>query len=162
MIQKLMEDIVLDTNILMHASNPQELRCTASKHLGQILLNGKTRIVVDEGFDPDMSKNKSMIGHEYFSNITFGSFAFALILKLVSEQRVVGVVKSPGMRAKKIVMQRIRKPIDRVFVYVTCNSQERTFVSHDFEDFPEEKRLYLRRELGIAVVTATVAAGLNW
>ena len=149
-----MEDIVIDTNVLMHASNPQEALSGAARQLIHLLLNGTTKIVVDEGFSSDEAKNQSAIGREYLDKIRHGSIAFALIIQLVSEHRITSVKKSAGHKHKKIICQMVRKPVDRIFLSVACNSQERVLVSHDFEDFSEPKRAVFRRVLKIAILRA--------
>jgi hypothetical protein len=150
----MMDDIVVDTNVLVHSSNPQEAMCVAARQLIQRIGDSTVILCLDEGFDTDPAKNRSHIGYEYIQHVRHGSFAFGFILKLVSEQRIRALSRKVDTRSKRRICQSIRKPADRTFVFVTLNSLERTLVSHDFEDFSVNKRAYLEGELGIRIVTA--------
>jgi predicted nucleic acid-binding protein len=152
-----MVDVVIDTNVLKHASNPQEPLCSAARDFANKILRSKTKICVDQGFDIVSERNRSLIGHEYLTHVTFGSFAYAFLLQLIAEKRVSIHSKNVGSRAMKIIVQRVRKPADRVFLRVTVNSQGNVLVSHDFEDFAQPKRDVFRKELKIAIVTAVEA-----
>lgn len=152
-----MDDVVIDTNVLMHASDPREQLCPSARSLAQVILDTDIKICVDEGFDTDPAKNRSLIGNEYNTHIRFGTFAHGFILRLASERRIRTLSRNVERRVKKVILQRLRKPRDRVFVCVTTNSLERVLVSHDFEDFSEAKRADLRHELDIEIVTAAAA-----
>jgi len=62
-------DIVLDTNVLMHAENSQEARCEQSGNLLQAPKICTTKLCVDEGFDLNESRNRSQIGSEYLKHL---------------------------------------------------------------------------------------------
>jgi len=149
-----MNDVVVDTNVFVHSNNPEEEFCPAARQLVQIISDSKVILCLDEGFHTDPAKNKSQIGHEYIQHIRHGSFAFGLILKLVSEQRIRSLSRKVDIRSKKIICQTIRKPVDRIFVCIAMNTLERVLVSHDFEDFSNNKRGHFNRELAIRVITA--------
>ena len=63
----MIDDIVVDTNVLAHAGNPDEARQQSSIDLVVALKAGKTSICVDAGFHLDESKNRSHIAVEYRS-----------------------------------------------------------------------------------------------
>jgi hypothetical protein len=152
-----MQDVVVDTNVLMHASDPRERLCPAARQFAEKILGTDVKICVDEGFDTDPAKNRSLIGHEYLTHIRFGSFAYGFILKLAGQRRISPLSRHVDPRAKKLILQRLRKPVDRIFVSVTINSLEAILVSHDFEDFSAEKRVEFRRELDVHIITAADA-----
>jgi predicted nucleic acid-binding protein len=154
-----MNDVVIDTNVLKHASNPQEQLCSAARGLANRILDTAVKICVDEGFDVIPSKNRSLIGHEYLTHIRFGSFAYAFIVKLISDNRVRTLSKNVGTRASKIICQRVRKPADRVFIRIAVNSDEKVLVSHDFADFSQPKRDSFRQDLDVTIITALEALG---
>ncbi len=115
---------------------------------------------VDDGFDLNPSKNRSFIGHEYINNIVHGSMAFAVVVQLGISGRIRKLPKRVDRRTGKQVCQIIRNKLDRVFIKVTCNSQSRTLVSHDFNDFSRQKRTNLAKCVAISVITAQAAENL--
>ncbi len=149
-----MGDIVLDTNVLVHGNNPEVEFCTASRNLVKKILECETKICVDAGFDPDESKNRSMIGHEYHTHVRFGSFAYGFLLTIINSKRLVVITRTVDRRIGNLIRQRVRKPADRVFLCVAANSRERVLVSHDFVDFSQAKRDSFRQELGVMIITA--------
>jgi predicted nucleic acid-binding protein len=155
-----MDDVVVDTNVFVHSNNPQEETYAASRQLVEKISNCSAKLCLDEGFHTDPAKNRSKIGYEYIKHVRHGSLAFALILKLVTQQRIRILPCKVDARSKKIICQKIRKPPDRVFLSVAINSLERTLVSHDFEDFSDQKRVYLKNELNVGVITASEAVPL--
>lgn len=70
----MLEDLVIDTNVLMHANNSKEERQEDTIKFLKKLLASDTFICVDEGFDPDEAKNKSKIIGEYYQYLAVGSF----------------------------------------------------------------------------------------
>jgi predicted nucleic acid-binding protein len=152
-----MDDIVLDTNVLMHASDPRERLCPLARALVRSIKDSETKICVDEGFNLNPAQNRSLIGQEYSTHLKHGSYAAAFILALSNGKRIRVVSRNVQRKTKKMILQRVRKPRDRTFLYVTVNSTENVLVSHDFEDFTQDKREGLRRDLLIHIVTAQEA-----
>ena len=147
-------DIVIDTNVLVHSQNPQEPRCALSRVFLERLRDSTSKLAVDEGFSLDRAQNNSFIGYEYIENLSFGSLAFSIVVKMASSKRIDFVPKRAPEREQRIINQHIRKKVDRVFVGVAYNSQEHMLVSHDFEDFQEAKRQYFRREINVNICEA--------
>ncbi len=145
------DDIVIDTNVLVHAGNPNVKCFSASLQLLKNILDSEFSICVDEGSNPDRQKNKSLICHEYLEKLRFGSFAFSFLTNLFQNKRVIEKAKNPGRKKKKIIEQTIRNRRDRTFICVTCNSSNGLFASNDFEDFQRPKRAVLKSKLGILI-----------
>ena len=149
-----MEDVVIDTNVLLHAGNPNEMYHSSSKQFLIQLLGHTTKLCVDSGFSSDSAKNRSTIGGEYLANLTPGSLGFAVVVKLVQEMRVKQVKRRPGRGDCKKIDQMIRNKKDRTFLGVACNSSEKVLVSHDFEDFQTKKRRTIKKTLSVSIVEA--------
>lgn len=145
---------MIDTNVLVHANNPEEMRQEQCQSLLGLLLDCETMLAVDEGFNQDPSKNRSHIGQEYIENLRAGMLGYTVVSKLASSKRIRVFPKRAAIREQKIIIQLLRKPVDRVFLGVACNSSERTLVSHDYEDFQEPKRDTIHKELGVLVIEA--------
>ena len=150
----MLDDIVLDTNVLAHSQNPNEQRYDHCCALLDRILNCSTKIAVDEGFSLDHAHNRSYIGSEYLDNLRFGSLPFSVISQLAASKRVSFLAKRAPEREQRIINQSVRNVIDRAFLGVACNSQEKILVSHDFVDFQAQKRLFLRREIGVDIIEA--------
>ena len=144
-------DLVVDTNVLLHAENPEEDCFAAAIDLLEEILGSETRLCVDNRFDLDKGRNRSMIGWEYLNHLRFGSYAFTFLATMLREQRVIGVPRFPERRRKRIIFRLVGPSRDRTFVGVTCNSHENVLVSHDFRDFGRTKRSTLDRLLGVTV-----------
>ena len=147
-------DLVVDTNVLVHAQNPSEQRCNDARTLLHRLLNDDTALCVDEGFNPDEALNRSSIGAEYVEHIRAGTLPYTVIAQLAMSGRVVQKPKRAPRREQKLIEQMIRNRTDRVFLGVAFNSISKVLVSHDFTDFQIQKRPSIRRALGVDVLEA--------
>jgi len=150
----MLNDIVIDTNVLLHAQNPNEKRFEDSSNFINKMLENKTSLCVDEGFSEDESINESIIGWEYFSNLQHGSLGMNLIIQLALQQRIKQLRKRAPERIVRKINQLIRNKKDRVFLNVTYSSNEKTLVSHDYKDFQKTKRRLILTNLHIQVISA--------
>ena len=148
-------DMVIDTNVFVHADNPMEARCAASRSLLQRILSVGTILRVDEGYDSNEARNRSHIGSEYQHNLRFGSMGLAVLVQLAGQGRIRTLPrKVPDAATAKKIRQLLRNTTDRVFLSVAYGSHEKILVSHDYVDFQEAKRPTIREVLGVAVIEA--------
>ena len=150
----MLEDIVIDTNVLLHAQNPDELRFSDARQLIEQMLACTTSLCIDRGFDISPGQNQSKIGAEYLEKLQPGSLGFVLIVSLVESFRLKQINRLPPRDISRAINQLIRKPRDRTFLGVSYNSTERLLVSHDYQDFQQAKRVSIRRDLGVNVIDA--------
>jgi predicted nucleic acid-binding protein len=150
----MLNDIVVDTNILLHAQNPEEARFAAANEFISKMFTVSTLLCVDNGFDLDESANKSHIGHEYLSKLSFGSTGFSLISYLASNCRFNFLPKRASQQTSRRINQLVRKPSDRIFLNVAFNSEDKVLISHDYEDFQVNKRTTIQRDLHIDIIEA--------
>jgi predicted nucleic acid-binding protein len=154
-------DIVVDTNVWMHAQMPGQKRMGRSVALCRALLEGQCLLRVDDGFQLDEARNTSMIGSEYHAHLRFdrnpGKIAVETIAALLRTRRVRSTPIALERSSKKLLDQLIHDSIDRRFVRVAANSSEHILVTHDWEDFTAGKRKQLTKKTGVKFVDAGVA-----
>ncbi len=144
-------DLVVDTNILLHAGNPNEPRFEHAKSLVETLMRLEIVLCVDEGFSFERSRNRSQIGNEYLEHLSFGTVGFEVIRALASSDRIKLVSRVVNRKESKLITQKVWDPTDRIFVRVAINSDERVLVSHDFGHFPLPVRNLLRGQIEVRI-----------
>lgn len=151
----MVDEVVVDTNVFLHAHNPEEPRFGAAlAFCEQLAAAEHTAICVDEGFGWGEASNESLIGSEYLSHIPAISLAAALIGALLTQGRVHMVSQRLPQRERQIVNQLIRNKRDRTFVRVAWNCSDRLLVSHDYQDFGAGKRRKISKLLTVSIVGA--------
>jgi len=155
------DDVVIDTNVMIHADNPNDKFYHDSNNLLEILLEGDIKLCVDEGFDIDESKNRSRIACEYYEHLRFGSLGYAVLQNLSITMRIKFIDLKVDLNAKRKIIRLIRNKRDRTFLIVAFNSISRIFVSHDFEDFSIKKRDKIRSDFGVKMFIARDWNNLN-
>ena len=149
-----MKDIVLDTCTLVHANNSKSGYQQDSIELINLLLNNKTLVTVDEGFELDETTNQSYIALEYMKHLTPGMLGYSLITTLALTQRFNFVENNIPQATKNYIEQLIRNKKDRMFLRVTFNSSEKVLVSHDYTDYQIKKRKKILKDIEIDIVEA--------
>jgi hypothetical protein len=147
-------DLVVDTNVFVHADNPSEQRHAASVSLLDALLKGSTSLGVDDGFDLDSAKNESLMGQEYLERLTPLSAGFQVLAYLAQSGRTKFVPRKFDKATRDQVKQLIRNKRDRTFLLVSTEMVERVFCSHDFKDFQKKKRREIKSKLNVSVLEA--------
>jgi hypothetical protein len=154
---RMLVDIVLDTNVLMHADNVEEPRCQMSRGLLAQLKASTTHLCVDEGFDLDEAKNRSQIGSEYLKHLHHGMLGLAVVAHLAGSQRIRFVSRGVPPNVSKKIRTQIGKGPDRTYLKVAFNSGGKTLACHDFGDVPASVRTRLRAQIGVYVLDAEAA-----
>lgn len=158
----MLADIVIDTNVLVHANNPGSagLQKEALAFL-QAIHGAKTSICVDKPFHNfNAGSNCSVIVHEYIKHVRGNTYSFYLLAALAAANRIVVVGDRVPVATAKKINQCIANRHDRVFVRVAVNSQNSEMASYDFDDFPEPKRKHIHKHIGVQVRTAQQAMAL--
>jgi hypothetical protein len=153
----LIADIVVDTNVWVHANNANEQRQEHAIALAKALLEAATGLCIDDGFDLEPAKNRSTIGAEYLNNLRAGMLGYEVVVALAKAGRIKLISRNAPAATSQKINQLIRKPIDRAFLRVAFNSSSKILVSHDFEDFQAAKRAHIRQTLKIRIIEADVA-----
>jgi len=150
----MLKDIVVDTNVFVHESNPGVTYHTQSKKLVNTLWGVPTSLCIDEGFHVEPALNRSLIGHEYLNNIPIGSLAYALISQLANTGRMKTVSRCVAPVVGRKVNQKIAERRDRTFLKVAINSQDHFLCSHDFRHFSNSKRAEVKKLFDVRVKAA--------
>lgn len=155
----MLKDIVIDTNVLVDANNPKVTRFKDSfTFLNRLISAGvNTDLKVDPGFSQNEGANRSRIVSEYRKHISYGSVAEAVLAKLFGSGRVKGVSSMPKHNIKRKVNQIIRNKTDRIFLCVSIATCENILVSHDYVDFQNKKRNFIKKTFSVDVIEALAA-----
>src|SRR5439155_16995687 len=130
-----LSDIVIDTNVFLHAQNPNEQRFAASGRLLELLLRVKTALCVDPGFSLDEARNRSLIGAEYLEKIRFGSIGYATLIQISLGNRIKLVERQIDQRYRASFREWRLKPRDQTFLAVAIKGQNQVLVINDFATF---------------------------
>ena len=149
-----MDDLVIDTNVWVHAQNPAETRFDSSVDLLKLLLESEVTICVDVGYDLNESKNASAICCEYFKHISYGSIGLAIFVQLASSGKIKQLQKRSKQNISRKINQLVANKVDRIFLNVAYNSEDKYLVSHDYRDFQIRKRKTIKKDLTISIVEA--------
>ena len=153
----LYDEIVIDTNVLVHAGNGQEVRCESSRVLIELLISSQSRVCVDTEVELAEPVNSSFICKEYVTHLPNGSLGHAVLSHLAGQGRIVAYPKrcaKQGIPNKIDQLIKGTKPRDRIFLNVAASTSSKVLVSHDFEDFAAKKRKTIKKEIGVSVVCA--------
>jgi hypothetical protein len=149
-------DIVVDTNVLMHADNANvaEQQQSAIDLLDNIL-KSTVLLAIDEGFIWD-DTNRSLIGGEYREHISAGTAGYYFLSKIFSSSQFVEYSRSTPAHISKKINQCIShtKPRDKTFLKVSINSSSKVFITHDQEDFHYDKRKYILDTFDVTILDA--------
>lgn len=147
-------DVVLDTNVLLHASNNQESRQEDSIKLLMYLLESSELICVDPKFTTSETTNASIIGYEYLTYLKYGMLGYSFVAKMASSKRICEISHSTEISVSRAINQCLSNKHDKIFLKVAINSTEKILVSHDFKDFTLEKRKFIRRNFEAEIIAA--------
>lgn len=156
----MLSDAVVDTNVFDNCQNPGVDSFEKCKAFLIALRDSSTKLCVDEGFSLDGGQDKSFIGYEYRQHIRFGSLPYAVLVVILTQQRLRELPKRPTHREYRKINQMIRNKRDRVFLGVACNSYEKVLVSEDTVDFQPAKRTSIKKDLDVRVLFTQEAAPL--
>jgi len=152
----LIEQIVVDTNVILHADNPVSgYQSDSMCFLDRFLKDGCYRLALDRTPPLGRQHNESQILQEYLEHVTYdSSFGFYFLIKVLERSWFDIVGRTNYRREVKIIIQEVSNKVDRIFLRVTCMANSRKFVTHDFSDFPMQKRKRLAKTLQVRLLTA--------
>ena len=139
----MISDLVVDTNVFVHAHNPNVgLRHQESRKLALRLLDADTTTAlrVDPGFSPEPNSNRSRIGAEYLTHLVPGMLGHQVVQTLAASMRIRPVALAGDDQTRTEVEQLVTDPSDRVFLRVAIGSDAKVLALHDDAAFPDEVR----------------------
>lgn len=140
-------DFVVDTNVLVHASNKEYCK---QKHCIEIinrLMNSSEMICLDEN---------GFIRSEYNRHLKPGMLGYTLLLVLANPQKCRLKImdrKIPANVNNKINQTGIKKE-DRIFVRIAYKSTDKILVTQEYEDFVDKIRNLIKNEIKVSVIEA--------
>jgi hypothetical protein len=149
----MIDDIVVDTNVFVHAHNRGEPRQAEACEFLRHLWNCNTKLCIDEGFNSKESQNRSQIYSEYIRHLKPGMLGFALVGYLAASKRVKEVSRAVPRSISGKIRQSVKKTQDRIYVQVSYKSVNKILASHDFGDFNSNSRKMLRKDINVIIMT---------
>ncbi len=148
----MLDDLVIDTNVLLHADDPRQKHQADAYALLQKILSGGPDLCVDDGFDIDPARNQSLIGGEYLERLAGASTGSQFLAHLFSTDRIRFVPRKVPRAVKQSIEQCVRNKRDRTFLAVAHNAVEHVLCSQDFVDMSAKKRKHLGAVARVAVL----------
>ena len=153
----MLEDIVIDTNVLMHADNVSSGRDKEAFGLVQAMLASQTVLCLDvQSSRGEDDPRSSLIRQEYREHLD--GLGGRFVAHMVDEGRVKYVAREVDKDVSRWINQRIPNKRDRTFVKVAINSIESVLASHDYSDFSASTRKDLSKRVQVDVLDAGEAA----
>lgn len=153
MIENL-KDIVVDTNIFIHANNNAIKSCESCIAFLNRLLNSNVFLAIDDEFNIDESKNTSRISYEYFKYIRHGSLSYAILLSIIKSNRIKQILESEYNCHKKLFNKIVRNKDDIIFLSVSLCTEDKIFITNDFEDFNSGKRKLWEKDMDLKLLSS--------
>lgn len=140
-------DFVIDTNVLVHASNCDYVnqvdciniidRLMKSNESICLDINGAMRLEYDRHLKP------GMIGH-----------TLLLLLSNPQNLRIRFIDRDIPAQINRKINQTGIKTADRIFVRIAYKSTDKVLVTQEYEDFVQKIRDYFLDEIDVAVIEA--------
>ena len=154
----MLKDIVIDTNVLMHADNVSSGRDKEAVGLLVAMLSSKTVLCLDVASGGKDDPDSSLIRQEYSDSLDGGGLGSHFVTQMVNEGRISYVSREVQAGVGRWINQRIRNKRDRTFVRAAINSSEKVLASHDYLDFGASMRKDLSKHIQVDVLDAGEAA----
>ncbi|MCL1928989.1 MAG: hypothetical protein FWG07_09410 [Treponema sp.] len=152
-----MNDIVIDTNVLLHSNNRNDVHYHSANETLKLVLHNDLFLCVDDIFDIDKTKNTSIIGHEYNTHVIPGTSAICFILDRVTKRKIRPIItknyKNVKLKLSKMIKKgEVKNRHDVTFVIVAYGSQDKMLVSNDYDDFNKENRKYISNKFQVSIL----------
>lgn len=153
------DDIVVDTNVLVHAANAANEHYDASVALLRAVIDSDTQLCFELGAAAVEAANRSRILSEYWEYVPSSSFPAIVLATLLQRGQWHCVVHQVPDGVRRCINQHVFDPTDRIFARVAHNSIEHVLVTHDGAAFPPGSCDVLRRHCGLTVLPAEQLVG---
>lgn len=140
-------DFVVDTNVLVHASNVGYCKQNHCIDIINRLMQSSEMICLDEN---------GFIKSEYQRHLKPGMLGYTLLLALANPNkcRLRIIDRSiPAHINNKINKTGIKKQ-DRIFVRIAFKSTDKILVTQEYEDFVDKIRHLIKSEIEVSVIEA--------
>lgn len=154
-------DVVVDTNVFLHADDPSTPHQSAARELVVALVNGHIALCVDKkNANSGDGDYNSLILAEYAKHVRATMLAFPILQQLLAGRGAKFVPRAVPDGIRKQIRQAVPgNTRDRTFVQTAYNTESGVLASHDFTDFPLGVRAGLKARTGVRVATADAIVG---
>ena len=148
-------DVVVDTNIWLHANNPTVDTFAAALEFVRTLLRSSTVLCFDTGVSLTEACNRSRILSEYLAQIKGSGVGKKILEELLQSGRWTDVSGKVTNAQRKVIDQNVPDKRDRVFAKVATNSKSQSLISHDKKAFRTKCKAQLQQKCGVRVSTCS-------
>lgn len=134
------EDVVIDTNVLVHASNGALPQFGSSFEVVNWMMNCTAILVLDDlgKLKPDPSTSRLYC--EYKQHVPRGSIGEQLLIRLLSSSRVKFVERPDRQISSRVRQICPRNKGDQAVLGAAAMSEDKVLVSNDWNDFDTAAR----------------------
>ena len=150
-----LEDIVVDTNIWMHASNPDVDTFIDALEFVLSLKRSPTLLCFDTGASINEAENRSKILSEYRAHIGDSGVGSHVLAHLLNSGRWTDIDPKVVSSQRKVILQNIPDSSDHIFAKVATNSKCRSLISHDYTAFHQKCKAALKAACKVRVLTCS-------
>lgn len=151
-------DVVLDTNVLAHANNPNISYQSGALAVLQWVAETTVRWVLDDQGKSAPDPNTSVMYAEYIRTLPPQGVSLALFIECLANGRV-DFAPRPNRDIRQVLRSIIpRNTRDQAVLGAACGSSDRVLISNDFDDFNGAARRRVSQELGVTVLDSDEAS----
>lgn len=152
------KDIVLDTNVIAHASNPNDpTQADCFRILDWLRLTTAVDWTLDDNGKEAPDPRTSVLVKEYRATLAPGSLGLELLTHFLQSGRVAYVPRPKYDVRKKIEKLIPANKADRVVLGAAHGSSSRVLVTDDYADFPDSVRKIAKKSLKVNVLGSAPA-----
>lgn len=151
-----MSDVVVDTNIIVHAHMKGQSRQADAIAFFQEVLRSDVYWCFDDGMRLEEADNRSPIFSEYRQHASPPMLGMQVLAALARNNRVRLVARAEKA-PRRVIRELVWDSTDRVFVDVAHGTESRLLVSHDVTGFPDKVCAAIQKRLNVSVVDAREA-----
>ena len=145
-------DLVIDTNILVHASNGNGPYHKSSIQIVDWLRDSDVSIVLDDTGKAKPDPSTSVLYSEYRRHLTPTTLGWIVVSHLMRTGRASFVAR-PNQAAKKSIEQILpRNKQDRAVLGAAHSSVDKLLLTNDWDDFDQAARKACRKDLRVSVL----------
>lgn len=151
------QDIVLDTNVLVHANGgggSPEVTMSALSVLQWLAGSHSIRWVLDDQGKAAPDLSTSVLAAEYSASLPPQSFALILLSNFLASNRV-SFSKRPSQATAKAIRKLLhRNSYDRAVLGAAVGSCDKVLISNDEDDFNSNVRVEVDEQFSVLILTS--------
>lgn len=142
----MLDDVVIDTDVLMHADNPEYFDYDEARAFVEEMRSCQTCICIDES-------DQGAIAQEYLDRLPPGSLGGVLLREAADDARIRFVSRKVPSAVINLIRQCVHDKSDHKWLRVAYNSREKIVTSHNTKHL-HPQRTRIAKRIGVEVLTA--------